>query len=197
MILVHPTWLELKPNENYDGNQENFIEYYERVISSKFELGSFPKEVYEQWIHPHHKNFDTLKNYSWIDYGLIEFEKVFWNIESIESVNVIERAQSYVNLRASYNEFNEFCCKSEDLEYWKSCGTWRTPPIILDVNSLNDELPNWSELRKPYQLVEGHSRLGYLKSMNKIKSGGSYKMADKHILFLMKKRGIEKQDKKL
>jgi hypothetical protein len=28
----------------------------------KFELGEFPKEVYEQWIHPHHKNNKTLKN---------------------------------------------------------------------------------------------------------------------------------------
>jgi len=187
MTLIHPTWLELKPNENNDGNQECFSEYYNRICETKFELGEFPKEVYEQWIHPHHKNHKTLQNYSWINFELIEFELTAWDFDSLNKLYVIERFQPYVNQRASFNNIEDFCCIDEDIEYWKTNGTWKKPPIILDVNSLNMEFPNWSELKKPFQLVEGHSRLGYLKSMKNIESNGEFKLSEKHKIYLMRK----------
>jgi hypothetical protein len=187
MTLIHRTWLELKPNENNDGNQEYFSEYYNRICETKFELGEFPKEVYEQWIHPHHKNNKTLKNYSWINFNFIEFELVSWDFESLNKLYVIEEFQSYVNQRASFNNIEDFCCIDEDIDYWKTNGTWKIPPIILDINSLSLELPSWSELKKPFQLVEGHSRLGYLKSMRNIESSGEFKLAEKHNIYLMKK----------
>ncbi|XLS29204.1 hypothetical protein ACJD0Z_18655 [Flavobacteriaceae bacterium M23B6Z8] len=186
MALIHPTWLELKPNENLDGNQECFTDYYTRIHKTKFELGKFPKEIYQQWIHPHHSNDKTLKNYSWINYEFIEFELVFWDFESLNKLYVIEPFQPYVNLRASLKDIEDFRCIKEDLEYWKTNGTWKIAPIILDVKSVMKECPSWSELKNSFQLVEGHSRLGYLKSMKRIESEGKCKLAKKHKAYLMK-----------
>ena len=187
MTLIHRTWLELKPNEDHYGNQEDFSEYYNRIRETKFDLGEFPKDVYEQWIHPHHKNDKTLKNYSWINFDLIEFEIVSWDFESLNKLYVIEQFQPYVNQRANYKNIHDFCCSGDDVDYWKTKGTWKKPPIILDINSLNTKIPIQSELRKSFQLVEGHSRLGYLKSMKNIETKGEFKLAEKHKIFLMRK----------
>ncbi len=141
MALIHPTWLELKPNEDNDGNQECFSEYYNRIFNNKFELGEFPKEVYEQWIHLHHNNCKTLQNYSWINFELIEFELTSWDFDALNKLYVIEKFQPYVNLRASYDKIEDFRCEHKDIKFWKEKGTWRIPPIILDVNSLTVEFP--------------------------------------------------------
>lgn len=38
--------------------------------------------------------------------------------------------------RSKYTDFDQFCCTDEDLDHWRVNGTWRTPPIILDLNSM-------------------------------------------------------------
>ena len=55
-------------------------------------------------------------------------------------------------------------CIHSDLEYWKMKGTWRVAPIILDARTLRN-IPQHSEVVPPYQLVEGHTRLGYLLAL--------------------------------
>ncbi|MFT6064418.1 MAG: hypothetical protein ACJAYY_000267 [Paraglaciecola sp.] len=187
MKLVNPTWLELKPNEDNDGNQEDFSEYYKRIKNTKLDLGKFPKEVYEQWIHPHYKNGHTLNNYSWLDYELISFELVEWNYDQLKTINVIESFSSYTNQRGNFRNLNNFCCIEKDLNFWRNHGTWRIPPIILDIKSLGENTPKWCELKGNYQLVEGHSRFGYLNSMSEISKQKKYKIAKKHKFYLMKK----------
>lgn len=184
MILVNKSWLELKPNEDLDGNQEWFDEYYSR-ISLKKDYNHIPKEVLEQWIHPHHKNYETLRNYSWINYENIEFSLCEWNLNQLSKIYVVENFRDYYIDRSNYSDFDQFCCTDEDLNHWKEKGTWRTPPIILDIKSLCSEIPKWSELIPPYQLVEGHSRLGYLQSMKRISDLNIGKIAIKHGIFLM------------
>lgn len=186
MPLIHRSWMDLKPNENEDGNQEWFEEYYER-IKLKREYQKIPKEVFKQWIHPHHKNYETLNNYSWIDYEYTEFKLVEWNYESIQNINIIENFKEYSESRSKCEKLSDFCCKEKDLKYWKEKGTWRVPPIILDVMSFNDFKPEWSELKEPFQLVEGHSRFGYLNSMKRISKIENEKFSDKHKIYLMTK----------
>lgn len=99
---------------------------------------------------------------------------------------MIENYRDYYENRASYDDFNSFHCNDNDLNEWKTKGTWRTPPIILDINSINESFPDWCELSSPYQLVEGHSRLGYLHSMFRIDKLGKGKVAEKHDIYLMK-----------
>ena len=78
---------------------------------------------------------------------------------------MIEPFHDLVLNRGSFSKIDDFCCVDEDIAHWKDFGSWRVPPILLDVMSIKSEIPEWSEISPPFQLVESHSRLGYLHSM--------------------------------
>lgn len=185
MFLIHKSWADLKPNESSDGNYELFNDYYNR-IKSKHVFNDFPKEVLEQWIHPLHGNHHTLCNYAWINYELVKFKLIELDFSQLLDLYVIKEFREYVNIRANYSNLNQFCCTEIDLKFWTKNGTWRIPPIILDTSSLNIESPIWSDIGSRLQLVEGHSRLGYLKSFNRIKELCNVNLAEKHKVYLMK-----------
>ncbi|WP_299823655.1 hypothetical protein [uncultured Pontibacter sp.] len=187
MDLKSKSWLDLESNVNMDGIIEPFEEYYSRIKLKK-EYAHIPEEVFRQWIHPHHRQPHTIRNYSWLDFKNVEFELCEWPYEMLEDINVIKDFQPLVFKRGGYTTINDFYCTDIDKEYWKSYGTWRTPPIILEVAPLHSIKPLWSEMEPPYQLVEGHQRFGYLKSMKFISNSGQLKLADKHKIFLMKTR---------
>ncbi len=187
MTQIHKTWNYLKPNNNEKYENFRFEEYYERVMKSN-RFHHIPKVVFDQWIYYLHQDPETLRNYAWLDYENIEFNLCEWNYIELEKVYVIEDFKPYYEDRSKYTDFDQFCCNHEDLNHWKEFGTWRTPPIILDINSISKELPEWSELKEPFQLVEGHSRLGYLRSMKKISDLNKGKIATRHKIYLMKEK---------
>lgn len=184
------SWLALKAIRVKYGDiedYENFEEYYER-IKIKTEFSHIPEIVFEQWLWAHIDKEESITNYGWLNYEEIEFELCSWTTNQLININVIESYRDYYKNRASYNDLNTFCCTDKDLKVWKKRGTWRTPPIILDVQSISEEIPNWCEIVPPYQLVEGHSRLGYLKSMVTIDKLGKGKVAEKHNIYVMRLR---------
>lgn len=178
------SWKDLKPLKGKYGNIEFFEDYYER-IKPKAEFSHIPSEVFKQWLWAHHDKRESILNYGWLNYENIEFQLCNWTNEQLKNIYVIENYKDYYKNRSSYNNFDSFCCTPKDLKHWKDEGTWRTPPIILDIQSLG-EIPNHCELISPYQLVEGHSRLGYLQSMFKIDSLGKGNVAETHEIYLMK-----------
>jgi hypothetical protein len=186
-MMISLSWLELKPNEDKHQNSEDFEEYFPR-INSKEDYKHIPESVLEQWIHPHNHNWKTLANYAWLDYSKIRFESQEWTFEKLANIHVIKEFEEYVSTRASLSDFKNFLLykTGEDLAYWKNEGTWKTPPIILDSESLKAPPPTWSEIVKPYQLVEGHTRLGHLHSMKKVSDLGKGKIAETHQIWLMR-----------
>jgi hypothetical protein len=183
MPLVHDSWMRLKPNE-IEGSKESFDDYYPRILE-KHDFSHIPKEVFEQWIHAHHDNPYTLRNYGWFDYEKVKFELVKWEASALIDIYVIESFREYVTSRAELKNLSKFMCKKEDLLTWKENGTWRTPPIIIDVRTLKTTIPRWSELQPPFQLVEGHSRYGYFKSMLE-QEKGEKRLAAYHSIYLMR-----------
>jgi len=179
------SWIELEPQKVEYGNIESFENYYER-IKENTKFSHIPKSVFKQWLWAHHDKAESISNYGWIDYENIEFTLCKWSNEQLTNIHVIEEYRDYYENRASYNSISSFCCIDKDLSEWKTKGTWRTPPIIIDINSLNSEIPKWSELNPRFQLVEGHSRLGYLHSMFRIDKLGKGTVAKEHEIFLMK-----------
>lgn len=179
------SWLDLKPLKTQDGNIEYFEDYYNR-IKLKTEYSHIPKGVFEQWLWAHHDKEESKTNYGWFNYENIEFQICSWPTNQFSNIYILDSYREYYKLRSSYNDLNKFCCTKIDLNHWEEKGTWRTPPIILDIMSLNKEIPKWCELIPPFQLVEGHSRLGYLHSMVTIDKLGKEKIAPKHDIFLMK-----------
>lgn len=157
------SWKALKPLRNFnelDENDETKKECYER-LKNQFHI---PLEVIEQWIYPHYYNINTINNYGWIDYTKCIFKKFTLEIEKIKSLNIIKKYASYVHQREAAEPFIGFMCIPKDKEHWEVHQTWRVPPIVIDVNSFSNS-PDYSELSGPMQLVEGHSRMGYLLSM--------------------------------
>jgi len=185
MTLISESWKKLEPLKVKYGNLEPFNDYYQR-IRPMTEFSHIPKTVFKQWLWAHHDKEESIKNYGWIDYKNVEFELCSWTNHQLTNIYVIKEYRDYYLNRASYNDFDRFCCIEKDLKMWRENGTWRTPPIILDINSLNDKIPDWCEIVPPFQLVEGHSRLGYLHSMFKIDKLGKSQIADEHEVYLMK-----------
>ena len=192
MIEIHDSWDFMNPNENEKYEDFKFEEYYERVISNE-KLRHIPKSIFEQWIYGLHFEENTLQNYAWINYENVEFTLCEWEFEDLKKIYIIEDFKDYFNNRASYNDFGQFCCIDDDLDYWRKNGTWKTPPIILDISSLTTEIPKMSELKPRYQLVEGHSRLGYLQSMKRISDLKKGEIAPKHKIYLMKEKNTNAQ----
>ena len=185
MKSIHESWEFMNPNE--DEKHFKFEEYYQRVSENE-KLRHIPKAVFEQWIYGLHYDSDTLKNYAWINYENIEFNLCEWDFNDLKKVYVIKNFRDYFKNRSSYNDFVQFCCVKKDLDFWKTNGTWRIPPIILDVDSLTTKIPKWSDLMSSYQLAEGHSRLGYLHSMKRISNLNNGEMASKHSIYLMSEK---------
>jgi|GEM_PF-1486665 len=164
-----PSWKSLKPNKNFDHidvNDEDVDNYYKRIN----ETYKIPKPVLEQWLYIHYYNGHTVDNYGWINYNNVRFELVDLSFSAIaiESVNIIESYHSYVIEGSKYNAYTQFNCVAEDKKYWESNNTWRVPPIVMDVESFKDCVtPSYADISGSYQLVEGHTRLGYLLSANK------------------------------
>lgn len=157
------SWKSLKPSRNFNEikeTDETKLACYKR-LKKKFNI---PLEVIEQWIYPHYYNIKTVNNYGWIDYSESTFVKVELNNETLKLLNIISEYESYVRLREKAEPFSGFMCIPKDIDHWQKHQTWRTPPIVIDVDSF-PKAPEYSEFSSPLQLVEGHSRLGYLLSM--------------------------------
>lgn len=159
--IVHDSWMQLKPYGS-DHDSENFQDYLHR-IHSLIVFNHIPVEVFEQWIHPLHQNIQTLRNYSWIDFTKVIFELQNWTYEQLLNVNIIPDFQGILD--EIDNHLDDVSAIDTDLEVWKNNGTWRVPPIILDVNSLIAHPPGKATITGPYQLIEGHSRYRNLRIM--------------------------------
>lgn len=187
MERIHYTWDCLKPNENEKPQDLKFEEYYTR-ISANPKTNHIPKEVLSQWIYPFNQESNSLSNYGWLNYENIRFNLCAWRTEMFNKVNVIENFQNCFLSKSIYSDFKDFCCSEIDLRHWIEKGTWRVPPIIIDVYSLRDKIPFWSDLKPPYQLVEGHTRFGHLKSLQTISSFGKGRIASMHTIYLMQEK---------
>ena len=156
------SWKSLKPNRDFnelsEGDESKF-QCYER-LRSKFDI---PLQVVEQWLYGLYYDVNSTNNYGWLNFEHIRFKLVSFSLEQLEEVYVIREYQNYVREGEQFNAYDGFSCTPEDKEYWKKQHTWRVPPIILDVSSLSGlRIPSYAEIGRKFQIVEGHTRLGYL-----------------------------------
>jgi len=184
--MINFSWLELKPNIVKGGNQEEFEEYYSR-IEKEIYYNHIPKSVFEEWIHAHHYKIETIRNYAWMDYRKISFEITSLNTNELIHAYIVKNYSDCVNDLHKAKTFSDFRMQPIDLDHWKLQGTWRTPPIVLDINSL-PSIPNHSDISRKhkYQLVEGHTRFGYLISLLKMSQKEGVHINDQHDVYLMK-----------
>ncbi len=159
------SWKQLKPlcHLNYllDPGNETPEQCFARLNAAGF---CIPFLVIEQWIYPHYYKWQTVDNYGWIDYNKARFTETMLSVDTLARLYVIEDYRDWVRSRSNLKPFANFGCIAKDLEHWKTYGTWRIPPVVIDVASF-PPAPGHAELVGPSQLVEGHSRLGYLYAL--------------------------------
>jgi hypothetical protein len=156
-----PSWKALKPRRNFDQvdpSDETTEAFHARVGATGFNM---PYLVIDQWLYPHYYNRNTVNNYGWLDYARVSWSETLLPVDELLSLCVIEQYREWVDGRAQLRAFDEFACIPQDFEHWKQLRTWRVPPVVLDVSSLSGA-PPYAELAGTLQLVEGHTRLGYL-----------------------------------
>lgn len=183
MKKIHNTWELFKPLSEEEASQ--FEKYFDRV-SKLDKIKHIPKIVFEQWLHGLNQEKHCIENYAWIDYEKVAFEICYWNYDLFKNVYVLSSCTDYYNYCS--NRLIENFSRPEFIFNWKNNGTWSTPPIILDILSFKNEIPDWCEFGLKYQLVEGHTRLGHLHSFKKeFDVGKVSKISNKHEIILMKR----------
>jgi len=176
--MISKSWKELSP-KGIRIEMESFSEYSNRVYATEV-YQHIPSTVLEQWIYLHHDNEWMIKNYAWIDYTAVEFEITQWTVNQLKGVKAISDFEN--SITRIEDEFNSVCALEDDELYWEQHGTWRVPPIIIDTPSFIKKAPSNAELNRPYQLVEGHSRLRNLL----ISDYQKLFVAESHLIFFMR-----------
>lgn len=177
------TWKELKPLRNFNEfriDDESKEDCFRRLNAAGYGI---PFAVIEQWIYPHYYNRNNVKNYGWINYRSIEFIEIVFLTTELKKLYVIEDYRDYVERRTEAKPFDDFMCVPKDLEHWKTHCTWRVPPLVIDVASF-PSVPEYAEMRGTRQLVEGHTRLGYLYALE---NAGMLQVRE-HNVFLLRAR---------
>jgi hypothetical protein len=175
------SWKQLKPLRNFNKfseDDESVDQCFRRFQAAGFRI---PYLVIEQWIYSLYYDRNTVNNYGWIDYGKATFLETVLSIDELKEIYVIQEFKDYVERRSKVSPFGGFTCVPEDLEYWKTHSTWRTPPIVLDVTTIS-KVPNYADINGSIQLIEGHTRLGYLLAM---KNANLLQVHD-HAVFILK-----------
>ncbi len=180
------SWKALIPNKNFNckcDSDESIDEYYLR-LKEKFCIS---KCVLQQWLYELYYEKHIINNYGWIDFDKVEFKEVELSIEQLNQVYVINEFRGYVEEGAQYKAYKQLPCHEKDKEFWKGFGTWRTPPVILNVASLNQEdIPHYADIAGELQLVEGHSRLGYLYAIANCK----HWLKEHHKVFIIEYKNV-------
>lgn len=152
---------------------EKFKEYFQRIHKL---LPNWPEEVVKEWLYRHNNQIE--------DYFFLEFDKFKFSLEKWGNEKIMKLINSYKMdyvidslglqiLDRPYSFLQKYIYKN---------GTWPSPIIVLknedDIIVGNKEL-----LGKPYHLLEGHLRLGYIRNLYK----NNKQLKKEHLVYIVKK----------
>lgn len=183
-MFISKQWEFLKP-EIADGIVvEEFDVYYYRITESG-RFSHIPQDVFKQWIHENYLSEISTNNYGWLNYEVVKFELVNMLVEEILKIKVVKSLRDSIINDRRITRIEEINCNKADMDFWISKGTWRVPPIVINVDSLKSKIPKGCELNQPLQLVEGYSRLRNFHSIYKLKESNQINLAKNHLVYLM------------
>lgn len=163
----------MKEMDLYKNGEESFEEYFKRIHNI---LPNWPKEVVKEWLYRHHNQIE--------DYFFLEFDKFEFSLEEWNNKEIMERIDSHkmdyvidplglqiLDKPLSYLQI-----------YIHENGTWPSP-IVIFKNEKDIIVKNGDLLGKPYHLLEGHLRLGYIRNLYK----NNKKLNKKHLIYVAEK----------
>lgn len=176
------SWKKLKPRRDFncfDENDETICEFCQRING----IISIPEPVAEQWLYVHYYNEQTVDNYGWIDYKNTTCTLSTITTDKAIKLRVIDKFKEYVRGIEGEIPFDKFRGSDKDKNYWIDEHTWRVPPIIVDISSFPSP-PCHADFSGHYQLIEGHTRLGYLLAMNRVGN----KLRENHQVYILRNK---------
>ncbi|MGM1435874.1 hypothetical protein ACS2CQ_23610 [Bacillus cereus group sp. BceL295] len=187
MITLHNSWVSLKPlrDENSMYFDNGFEKYCERIVK---EIGDIPSEVLEQWVYRLSDDEDVTNEFGNIDYTKVKFELQEWCTNKMLNVKPTKFGEDFFERRikelansngdikqGSYGHLKNL------INHWNKKGTWKMPPIIMISECFKE-----NEYQTPYQLVEGHNRLAWIKYF--ALNDSELKLAETHKVWVMKRK---------
>ncbi|MFM5265997.1 hypothetical protein ACET9V_07085 [Aeromonas caviae] len=137
---------------------ETLADYLDRVSPL---VPSIPSNVLAQWIYRHWRGFES--NWSFIDLASHQFECEHWpTAQIIEQID--SRHMEVIDRWGEMLRSNRYVRRSWLGDDMLRRGTWSEPVIVL-ATAPETCYPDGHPLPHPYCLLEGHHRLGYLRSM--------------------------------
>lgn len=157
MIRSDRLLYDIAPDGFGERNCETWGEWRERAHDV---LPQFPDEVLEQWVYRHWKA--VLCNWGWLDFQAMQFEKQWWSTEDV-LVKIHSPHQDIIK-KLTRRMSNPIFQRSWLVQRMQDQGTWPIAPIVLEC-SKDLFATNGRHLIAPYNLLEGHHRMGYLKGL--------------------------------
>lgn len=138
-------------------------------------------------------NFDPfVSEYKNIDFGNVKFSLEYWSVSELIKVPFTNFSGGYYEDKISRSDKSDFekwidqpvnikkmDCYIQRQDHWLKYGTWYTPIIIIK----SDDFPD-ANLKMPYQLFEGHTRLMWLNIINLHRN---ININNKHLVWILNK----------
>lgn len=156
---IRVLWAALKP-EGYGDTwtPEPWDTYWSRV---QHLIPNFPAVAAQQWLWRH---YTDATDFSWLVLPELVFSSENWSVAQI-----LEQIHGWPNHRL-VEKWSDYLRTSPDADTdWlvnqmRTVGTWPQPPMIIK-NTRERRRPDGLKLAVPYQLMEGHHRIGFLRAL--------------------------------
>lgn len=144
------------PYEGYDKELTETGEQYAKRIHSEV-LPNFPEEVLIEWFHWQPR---VIEDYAFLNFEKMKFERQVWKVEDLPGREAFRSETDFDHLSSVFEQ--RLRDKNWLADNMNRHGTWPTPIILLDNRSGELKFPEGDKLKKPYHLLEGHTRRSFL-----------------------------------
>jgi hypothetical protein len=156
---IRALWAGLKPvGYGNSWNSEPWEIYWPRV---RHLIPNFPDVAAQQWLWRH---YTSVLEFDWLWLPDLNFTLESWPLSRIlaeiqgwPNHGLIESWTNY--LRTNPQAENDWLVAQMVRE-----GTWPQPPMVIE-NTTDLQRPDGFRLSAPFQLMEGHHRLGFLRAL--------------------------------
>lgn len=155
-MIDYERFVAISPNDRNNPLKKESLDTF--IPKVKSFLPNMPDDVIDQWVYEAFSSFCNDEKWN-IEYDRLHFQK---NHMDIKDILKIRDASQFYEMGIGY-QIIDGSLESPLIQFMKKHGTWPRPIIVLDTEkSVTDTKFKYLY---PYQLLEGHLRLVYLRRM--------------------------------
>jgi hypothetical protein len=148
------------PYEGYDQKLTETGDQYAKRIRAEV-LPKFPEEVLKEWFYWHPR---VIEDYSFLNFEKMKFERQVWKVEDLPGREAFREDTDFDYLSSIFEQ--RLRDKNWLAKNMNRHRTWPTPILLLDNRSGDLRFPVGDKLKKPYHLLEGHTRRSFLSVLH-------------------------------